>query len=224
MRAAIALSLLLAACSTTPSPTAKPACPTAAPTRTQAQDVLSRAGQALVTTNKGAFTMRLYGEQAPIATANFVLLARCGFYDGITFHRVLAGFVAQAGDPQTRTNHGDFATIGGQGAGYHYPIELPADGLTYDKYVVAVANDTKTNDSQFFIDLADLNQQLTRTYTIFARVVSGTDVIDAISALPVNDPQLGVPLDPAIIASIEIRAAPAAGPSSSSGSGSGSGS
>lgn len=216
--AVIGLTLLLAACSTTPSPKAKPACPTAPPTRTQAQDVLGKAGQALVTTNKGAFTMQLYGDQAPIATANFVLLARCGFYDGITFHRVLAGFVAQAGDPQTKTNHGDFAALGNAGEGYQYAIEPPADGLTYDKYVVAVANDTKTNDSQFFIDLADLNQQLTRTYTIFAKVISGTDVIDAIGALPVNDPQLGVPLDPAIIQSITIQAAPAASPSSSSGS------
>jgi len=210
--------LLLAACSTTPSPTPKPACPSAAPTRVQAQDILSDAGRALVTTNKGAFTVQLDGEQAPIATANFVLLARCGFYDGISFHRVLAGFVAQAGDPQTKTNRGDFAKLGSGGAGYSYAIEPPADGLTYDKYAVAMANDSQTNDSQFFIDLADLNQQLPRTYTIFGKVIAGTDVIDAIGALPVNDPRVGVPLDPAIIQSITIQPAPSPGPSSPSGS------
>ncbi|MDP9273877.1 MAG: peptidylprolyl isomerase, partial [Chloroflexota bacterium] len=86
------------------SPTPRLACPTAAPTESQANSILAGAGAAVVTTNKGTFTIQLYGKQAPIAAANFVALARCGFYEGITFHRVIAGFVIQAGDPQTKQN------------------------------------------------------------------------------------------------------------------------
>ena len=203
----LALTASLVACGS-PSPTPKPACPTAAPTATQAQQILTDAGRAQVKTNKGEFTMELYGSAAPIAAANFVALARCGFYDGVTFHRVIAGFVIQAGDPATKQNHGDFEGLGEGGAGYEYAIEPPADALNYDKYVVAVANNQRTNDSQFFIDLDDLDGRLARSYTIFGKVVDGTDTIDTIGALPVNDPQVGVPLDPAIIESITIQALP----------------
>lgn len=209
----LALAASLIACSS-PSPSAKPDCPTAAPTAAGAQQILADAGRAVVKTNKGQFTIELYGDAAPIATANFVALARCGFYDNISFHRVIAGFVAQAGDPQTKENHGDFQGLGGGGSGYEFAIEPPADDLHYDKYVVAMANDGETNGSQFFIDLADLEGRLARTYTIFGKVTDGTDVIDAIGALPVNNARIGVPLDPAIIESITIQPPQAASPSS----------
>ena len=210
----LALAALLAACSSQPSPTPVVACPTAAPTATGAQAILADAEQAVVKTNKGEFTMELYGDQAPIATANFVSLARCGFYDGISFHRVVSGFVIQAGDPQTKQNRGDFENLGTGGPGYHFAIEPPADGLNYDPYVVAMANagEPNTNGSQFFIDLADLDDRLARSYTIFGKVIAGTDVIDAIGKLPVNNPQIGVPLDPAIIDSVTVQAAPSASP------------
>jgi peptidylprolyl isomerase len=207
----LALATMLVACSSA-APTPKPACPQGAPTAVEAQNILTDAGQAVVKTNKGEFTIELYGDAAPIATANFVNLARCGFYDGISFHRVQADFVAQAGDPQTKQNRGDFEDLGKGGPGYKFAIEPPADNLNYDPYVVAMANDTQANGSQFFIDLADLNRRLTRTFTIFGKVVDGTEVVDKIGALPVNDPRLGVPLDPAIIESITIQARPAASP------------
>ncbi len=207
----LTLATSLVACGA-PSPSPAIACPVAAPTAAGAQQLLAEGDRAVVRTNKGEFTIELSGSAAPIATANFVALARCGFYDGISFHRVLAGFVAQAGDPATRQNHGDFAGLGSGGPGYEFAIEPPADGLTYDKYVVAMANDTRTNGSQFFIDLADLDGQLTRTFTIFGKVTAGTEVVDKIGALPVNDPQVGLPLDPAIIESISIQSAPAASP------------
>lgn len=210
----LVMAALLAACSTESSPSPSAACPTAAPTAAQAQTILADAGQAAVKTNKGDFTMELYGDRAPIATANFVALARCGFYDGISFHRVIAGFVIQAGDPQTKSNHDDFQGLGTGGPGYEFEIEPPASDLSYDPYVVAMANDTRTNGSQFFIDLADLDQQLARSYTIFGKVTAGTDVIDKIGALPVNDPRIGVPLDPAIIESITVQAAADASPTS----------
>jgi cyclophilin family peptidyl-prolyl cis-trans isomerase len=213
MRRGLLLAALvgLAACAS-PTPTPKAACPTQGPTAVDAQATLVDAGRAVVDTNKGAFTIELYGKQAPLATANFVALARCGFYDGISFHRVLPDFVAQAGDPQTRQNRGDFQGLGGGGPGYEFEIEPPAEVLTYDPYTVAMANDTRTNGSQFFIDLADLNGRLERLYTIFGKVIEGSDVVDAIGKVPTNGPA-GLPLDPVIINSIRIKANPAPSPS-----------
>ena len=214
----LACALALAACGTDPTPTPPPACPTEAPTSVSAQATLDGAEQATLTVGgavEGDVVMELYGDQAPIATASFVALARCGFYDGITFHRVLSGFVIQAGDPQTKENRNDFQGLGTGGPGYEFAIEPPADGLRYDPYVVAMANDTQTNGSQFFIDLVDLDQALRSVgvYTIFGKVIDGTDVIDAIAEVPVSDPQFGVPLTPVIIESITISAAVEPSPS-----------
>jgi cyclophilin family peptidyl-prolyl cis-trans isomerase len=208
------LAIATTACSSQPSPTPAAACLTTAPSATGAQAILADAEQAVVKTNKGEFTMQLYAGQAPIAAANFVSLARCGFYDGISFHRVISGFVIQAGDPQTKQNHGDFEGLGRGGPGYQFQIEPPADGLNYDPYIVAMANagEPNTNGSQFFIDLGDLDDRLARSYTIFGKVVAGTDVIDTIGKLPVNDAQIGVPLDPAIIESVTVQTAPSASP------------
>lgn len=205
----VALSLALGACAADPTPTPKPACPTSAPTSIEAQSILQDVTLATVTVSggaSGAFEIELYGDAAPIATANFVNLARCGYYDGVTFHRVIAGFVIQAGDPQTRTNRGDFAGLGTGGPGYEFAIEPPAEGLRYDPYIVAMANNGRGNGGQFFIDLVDLDEALRSVgvYTIFGEVASGTEVVDAIATVPVNDPRVGVPLSPVIIDSIVI--------------------
>jgi cyclophilin family peptidyl-prolyl cis-trans isomerase len=206
-RLGLFVALVLAGCGGEPSPTPAPACPTEPPTSVSAQATLEGASLATVTVSgavSGEFSMELYGDQAPIATANFVSLARCGFYDGIKFHRVLAGFVIQAGDPGTKTQDGDYAGIGRGGAGYEYEIEPPAPGLDYAPYTVAVANDTRTNDSQFFVTLVDLRGRLPLDYTIFGQVTGGVDIIDAIAGVPVNDPEIGVPLTPVTIDSIVI--------------------
>lgn len=205
----LAAALVLAACGADPTPTPAPTCPTEAPTATGAQAILADASLATVSVSgavEGEFAVELYGDAAPIATANFVSLARCGFYDGIWFHRVLAGFVIQAGDPQTRGREGDFPGLGSGGPGYQFAIEPPADELTYEPYSVAMANDTVANGSQFFVALADLDAGLPRNYTIFGQVVTGSDVVDAIAALPVNDPQFGVPLSLVTIEGISVSA------------------
>ncbi|MEA2650596.1 MAG: hypothetical protein QOI85_317 [Chloroflexota bacterium] len=216
----LACALALAACGTDPTPTPPPACPTAAPTSVSAQATLQGADIATVKVSgavNGEIVIELSGDQAPIATASFVALARCGFYDGITFHRVINGFVIQAGDPQTKGNRGDFAELGTGGPGYEFEIEPPAEGLQYDPYVVAMANDKHTNGSQFFIDLVDLDQALRSVgvYTIFGKVIDGTNVVDSIAEVPVNDPRMGVPLTPVIIESITIAAAAQPSPSTS---------
>ena len=93
--------------------------------------------------------------------------------------------------------------MGRGGAGYEFEIEPPAEGLNYAPYTVAMANNTQTNDSQFFVTLVDLAGRLDLLYTIFGQVVSGTDVIDQIAAVPVANAD-GVPLELVTIESIEI--------------------
>ena len=207
----LALVVLLVACTAEPTPSPRPACPTEAPTANSAQATLEDAALATVTVTgavEGQFAFELYGDEAPIATANFVALARCGFYDGIWFHRILAGFVIQAGDPETKGQSGPFAGVGQGGPGYRFEIEPPAEALAYEPYSVSMANAAPTvpdsNGSQFFIALTDLSAGLPRDYTIFGQVVSGTDVIDAIAAVPVNDPTIGDPLELVTIESIVI--------------------
>ena len=216
--AVAAILLALVGCST--APTSKPPavdCPTSAPTADAAAEILADARLAVVTTSLGTFTIELDSRSAPIATANFVALAHCGFYSGITFHRVLAGFVAQAGDPQTRTRRGPFDGLGTGGPGYHFRVEFPSDSQPYDKDVVAMANavdydlstgeirgGTDTNGSQFFIDLANLAGQLRPYYSVIGKVTEGADVVDAIGAVPVSDPREGVPVEPVIIESVSV--------------------
>lgn len=207
--APLALAVLLGACALGSGPTPSPVvpCPTEGPTSTSAQATNEDVTGATIRVTgavEGDITVELYPEQAPIATANFVELARCGYYDGIWFHRILAGFVIQAGDPLTRGRTGDFDGVGSGGPGYQFEIEPPAEGLGYDPYSLSMANDTRANGSQFFIALADLNGGLERLYTIFGQVTEGTDVVDQIAGLPVNDPQIGVPLSLPVIQSITI--------------------
>lgn len=213
------LLLALVACSSPPAPSPAPYdCPTAAPTAAEATSILADAESAVVVTDLGSFTIQLDATSAPVATANFVALARCDFYAGITFHRVLAGFVAQAGDPQTRTNRGPFDGLGSGGPSYKFEVEFPDASQPYDRYTVAMANALQydpvtgeitggrdTNGSQFFIDLASLAGQLRPYYSVIGTVTEGTEVIDAIGAVAVNDPSAGVPLEPVVIQSITVK-------------------
>jgi cyclophilin family peptidyl-prolyl cis-trans isomerase len=119
----------------------------------------------------GEFVIQLYPDKAPKTVNSFVFLARQGFFDGTTFHRVLEGFMAQGGDP-TGTGAG--------GPGYEFVNE--DSDLTFDKAgVVAMANSGRnTNGSQFFITFAP-QPQLNGDYTIFGQVVSGMDVVNGLT-------------------------------------------
>jgi dolichyl-diphosphooligosaccharide--protein glycosyltransferase len=220
-KALLGALLLLAACAS-PTPSPKPACPTAPPTDADASGIIGDTTALEVRTNKGSFTIELDPTSAPIAVANLVALAECGFYDGQSFHRVVPGFVAQAGDPQTKANHGDFAGIGTGGPGYQFEIELPPDSTSYTKYMVAMANameydpnsgevlgGTDTNGSQFFVLLDDADFLLPY-YSLLGEVVAGTEVVDAIGQVPTNGDPLNVPLDPVIIDEIVPGATPQA--------------
>jgi cyclophilin family peptidyl-prolyl cis-trans isomerase len=207
---AAASSILLAASAGVGGPFATPVpCPTAAPTAAAATAILADAPAAVIDTTLGAFTVTFNATAAPIAAANFVELARCGYYDGITFHRVLTGFVIQAGDPNTRENRDDFEGLGTGGPGYGFEIELPPEGVTYDPYTVAMANtgEPDSNGSQFFVALSDLDERLPgRLYSIFGTVTEGREVVDAIGQVEVRG-VTGVPVDPVVINGIEVLAA-----------------
>lgn len=123
-------------------------------------------------TEKGDITIQLLADRAPLAVNSFVFLARDGWFDGTTFHRVLPGFVAQGGDP-SGTGHG--------GPGYYFNNEVYYD-LLFDKPgVVAMANSgPDTNGSQFFITFAP-EPQLDGSYTIFGQVSDGMHVVEALT-------------------------------------------
>jgi cyclophilin family peptidyl-prolyl cis-trans isomerase len=120
--------------------------------------------------NGGEFVIQLYPDKAPLAVNSFVFLAREGFFNGVTFHRVLDGFMAQAGDP---------TGTGGGGPGYQFDNE--DSDLTFDKAgVVAMANAGRdTNGSQFFITFGP-TPHLNGGYTIFGQVVSGLDIVNGL--------------------------------------------
>lgn len=126
----------------------------------------SQAYQATIFTNKGEIGLQLYPQEAPKTVNNFVVLANDGYYDGIKFHRVVPGFVIQAGDP-TGTGAG--------GPGYKFNDE-PVN-RSYKAGTVAMANaGPNTNGSQFFICIED-QPSLPPNYTIFGQVTSGMDVV-----------------------------------------------
>jgi peptidylprolyl isomerase len=139
----------------------------------------------------GEFVIRLYPDKAPITVNSFVFLAKQGYFNGTTFHRVLEGFMAQGGDP-TGTGMG--------GPGYEFVNEK--NDLTFDKTgVVAMANaGPNTNGSQFFITFQPVGLSES-DYTIFGQVISGMDVVNGITR---RDPDQNPTFTGDAIASITI--------------------
>ena len=157
---------------------------------------------ATITTDHGPIEIDLFMTDAPKAAQNFVDLAKKGFYDDVVFHRVIPGFVAQAGDGQ----HGKKASlnagrVGTGGPGYTFDDEpIKAN---YVRGAVAMANaGPNTNGSQFFICQADLTGKLPKNYTIFGQVTKGMDVVDKIVNAPRNSRDL--PDDPVAMTSVTI--------------------
>ena len=155
---------------------------------------------AKVETSCGAFEITLDAKRAPLTGGSFASLAREGFYDGLAFHRVVAGFVIQAGDP-----------LGTGEGGPGYTIEeAPPGDLTYGKGVVAMAKtETEppgTSGSQFFVVTAD-DAQLPPDYALLGRVTRGMDVVERIGAVETDAGD--VPVSPVVIRSIRIETEPA---------------
>jgi cyclophilin family peptidyl-prolyl cis-trans isomerase len=160
---------------------------------------------AVIETDKGAIELEFFAADAPKAVENFRLLAEHGYYDGLTFHRIVRGFMIQGGDPS-----GD--GTGGQSAwGPPFADEIREDSVIYRggyrRGLVAMANaGPNTNGSQFFILHADY--PLPPRYVIFARVTAGMDVVDALANTPTtmgSDGGMSRPLTPPVIRKVTIR-------------------
>lgn len=138
------------------------------------------ATKATITTNKGDLVIELYREKTPITTANFVNLASEGYYDGIIFHRVIPGFMAQVGDPLTK-NPSKQQLWGTGGPGYVIPDEFDPS-LTHDgPGVVSMANaGPNTGGSQFFITF-DAQPHLDGKHAVFGKIIEGLDVLENIT-------------------------------------------
>ncbi|MCS7080399.1 MAG: peptidylprolyl isomerase [Chloracidobacterium sp.] len=155
---------------------------------------------ATLVTNFGEIRFELLPEDAPKTVENFTLLANCGYYTNVTFHRVIRGFMIQGGDP-TGTGAGGESAFGGEFADEINP-NSPLYQTGYVPGVVAMANrGPNTNGSQFFI--IHKKCALPPNYTIFGRVVSGQEVVDAIAETPTNAQDQ--PLKPVVIQSARVE-------------------
>jgi len=135
---------------------------------------------ATIETDLGAIEVELFDQSAPKATANFIKLANQGFYDDVVFHRVIPGFVAQAGDGQYGKKASlERGRVGTGGPGYKFEDE-PVQG-DYVRGALAMANaGPNTNGSQFFICIDDCTKKLQKAYNLFGYVVEGMDVAQAV--------------------------------------------
>ncbi len=126
-----------------------------------------------ISTDKGDMVVEFYEKDAPKTVNNFIKLAKDGFYNGLKFHRVIPGFVAQGGCPNGR---------GDGGPGYQIECELDGDNQYHDKGVLSMAHAGRnTGGSQFFIvHSRPATQHLDRNHTCFGKVVEGLDTIDKI--------------------------------------------
>ena len=132
--------------------------------------------EATIITSDGSMTFELYANEAPLAVNNFVSLSRDGFYDGLTFHRVLEGFMAQGGDP---------TGIGTGSPGYRFEDEVDSSPVFESRGILAMANSgPDTNGSQFFITFVP-TPHLDGNYTIFGKLIEGDNVL---SAIDLRDP------------------------------------
>jgi len=152
-------------------------------------------------TNQGDITIEFFKLQAPNTVANFIKLAKEGFYDGIKFHRVIKGFMIQAGDPLTKDDS-KMDLWGTGGPGYSFADEIKASNRN-DTYTISMANSgPNTNGSQFFINVG-ANNFLDTKHTVFGKVVSGMDVVKIIEN--VKTEEADQPVEAVVIESVTLN-------------------
>ena len=147
---------------------------------------------ATMTTNHGDIAFELFDEEAPKTVDNFRKLARDGFYDGLTFHRIIRDFMIQGGCP---------LGTGTGGPGYTFEDEINQHKVVRGALAMANAG-PNTNGSQFFIVTTPAAPWLDGKHTVFGRVTGGMDAVDAIEGLPTGAQDR--PLEPPVIESIEL--------------------
>ena len=148
---------------------------------------------ATMKTSEGDIRIELFDDDAPETVANFRKLAEDGFYDGLTFHRVIPDFMIQGGCPEG---------TGTGGPGYMFDDEFNDHKVVRGALAMANAG-PNTNGSQFFIVTADACPHLDGKHTVFGQVTDGMDVVDAISAVATD--QRDSPMEPVGIAALEVE-------------------
>ncbi len=149
---------------------------------------------ARIDTSIGTLVATLDVHTATSTVNNFVVLARYHFYDGLTFHRIIKGFMCQGGCPEG---------TGAGGPGYQFADELPKRGR-YEVGSLAMANaGPDTNGSQFFIVSGPKGCQLPPSYSLFGKVIKGLDVLEQLQSVPTG--ARDVPVDAVVINTIEIE-------------------
>jgi len=159
----------------------------------------------VIETDKGPIEIEFFASDQPKAVENFRLLAEHGYYDGLTFHRIVKGFMIQGGDPAGDGTGGESAW--GPPFADEINPEAPIYRGGYRRGLLAMANaGPNTNASQFFILHADY--PLPPRYVIFARVTTGMDVVDALANTPTtmgSDGGMSRPLTPPVMKKVTIR-------------------
>jgi len=153
-------------------------------------------------TSMGNIEIELYADEAPKTVENFLKLASEGFYENTKFHRVIKGFMIQGGDPYTKGE--DVSVYGTGGPGYKFEDE--PNNLPMTRGMLAMANSgPNTNGSQFFIITAAETPWLIGKHTVFGKVISGMDVVEAIDATKTNGAPYDRPLVPVIVNKILVK-------------------
>ncbi len=151
-------------------------------------------------TNKGTVELELFDQLKPNTVANFVKLAKEGYYDGVKFHRVIKGFMIQGGDPLTKDDTMS-ARWGTGGPGYMFNDEIGSENSNAAGTIAMANAGPNTNGSQFFINVND-NNFLDPKHTAFGKVVGGMDVVQSIENVSTL---LGDrPAEPVVIESVEV--------------------
>lgn len=168
---------------------------------TQDNQTIMNETTATVTTNQGAFTLKLYSDLAPETVANFTKLVESGFYDGTRFHRIIDGFMIQGGDPLSKDEM--MADRWGTGGpGYMFDDEIHAENKNVVGTISMANSGPNTNGSQFFVNVAD-NNFLDTKHTVFGEVTDGMEVIQVLSETATDGRDR--PLDDVVIESITIQ-------------------
>jgi cyclophilin family peptidyl-prolyl cis-trans isomerase len=159
---------------------------------------------AVLATDKGTIEIELMPGAAPKTVENFRLLAERGFYNGLTFHRIIKGFMIQGGDPRGDGTGGESAWSGTFDDEIQRDSPLYQRGLGYKRGIVAMANrGPNTNTSQFFIIHQD--HPMVPNYTIFGQVKQGMEVVDALAEVPMQRGGTNAPVQPPVIQRVTIR-------------------
>jgi len=172
-----------------------------APTSTTPSDDTQHVTEAIIKTSMGSITVKLYSSDSPKTVANFVKLAKEGFYDGTKFHRVIKDFMVQGGDPLSKDSAMK-PRWGTGGPGYTFTDEINSHKLVRGSLAMANAG-PNTNGSQFFIVTKDVTPWLDGKHTNFGEVTSGMNVVDKIQNVATEGPDR--PVKDVVINGIELK-------------------